>query len=104
MHTAKSLKDKKKNSYHFYTENTKNQKYILACILALITSLLEPWELGQYFKKNILFSFSIWDYEFIRKTYSWFWKDSFFYIDIRTDRLLPDKIRIFLQRKTFLKL
>ena len=42
MHTAKSLKDKKKNSYHFYTENTKNQKYILACILALITSLLEP--------------------------------------------------------------
>jgi len=27
-------------------------KYVLACILALITSLLEPWEVGQYFKKN----------------------------------------------------
>ena len=46
---------------------------MLACILALIISLLKPRELGQYFKnikKNILFSFSIWDYEFIRKTYS----------------------------------
>jgi len=41
MHTTKSLKDKKKNHIIFYTENTKIQKYVLACILALITSLLE---------------------------------------------------------------
>jgi len=43
MHTAKSLKDKKK-SYRFFIQKThkKNQKYVLACILALITSLLEP--------------------------------------------------------------
>jgi hypothetical protein len=44
MHTAKSLKDKKKKSYRFSIQKTqkKNQKYVLACILALITSLLEP--------------------------------------------------------------
>jgi len=33
------------------------KKYVLACILALITSLLKSWELGQYFKnsKKIIF-------------------------------------------------
>jgi hypothetical protein len=41
MHTAKSLKDKKKIISFFYTENKKVQKYVLACILALITSLLK---------------------------------------------------------------
>jgi hypothetical protein len=79
MHTTKSLKDKKnhhivfsykKNSYCFlYIKHKKNPKRILACTLALITSLLEPWEQGQYFKnskKIFLSSFSIWDYEFIR--------------------------------------
>jgi hypothetical protein len=30
----------------------KNIYVILACILALITSLLKSWELGQYFKKS----------------------------------------------------
>jgi hypothetical protein len=85
MHTAKYFKDKKnhhivfsykKKSYCFFIHKTQNiQKYVLACTLALITSLLEPWELGQYFKnskKIFLSSFSIWDYEFIRKTYSWY--------------------------------
>jgi hypothetical protein len=50
----------------------KIQKYVLACILALITNLLKSWEPGQYFKNNekiILFSFSIWGYDIIRKTY-----------------------------------
>jgi len=44
---------------------------MLACILALITSLLKSRELGQYFKnskKFILFSFNIWGYDLIRKT------------------------------------
>jgi len=41
MHTAK-YKNKKLQ---------KNIYYILACISALITSLLKSWELGQYFKK-----------------------------------------------------
>ena len=42
MHTPKSLKDKKKKLYRFfiYIKQKKNQKYILTCILALITSLL----------------------------------------------------------------
>jgi len=83
MHTTKYLKNKKnhhivflyhkKKSYFFFIHKTQNiQKYVLACTLTLITSLLEPWELGQYFKnskKIFLSSFSIWDYEFIRKTY-----------------------------------
>jgi len=50
----------KKNISYFHT--TKVQKFILACILALITSLLKSRGLGQYFKnskKIILFSFNI---------------------------------------------
>jgi len=52
MHTAKYFKDKKnhhivfsykKKSYCFFIHKTQNiQKYVLACTLALITSLLEP--------------------------------------------------------------
>jgi len=76
MHTAKSLKDKKKKQNIIsYFHTTKIQKYVLACILALITSLLKSWELNQYFKKyqkKYLFSFSICDHEFIRKTYPWY--------------------------------
>jgi hypothetical protein len=53
MHTAKSLKDKKnhhivfsyneKKSYFFIheTQKKKLKKYVLACILAIIISLLE---------------------------------------------------------------
>jgi len=76
MHTLKSLKAKKKNHIVFlYNKENfkKNIYYILACILALITSLLKSWELGQYFKKNqknIFFCFNMWDYEFIQKMYS----------------------------------
>jgi hypothetical protein len=61
MHTAKSLKNKKIISY-FHTTKKISKKYVLACILALITSLLKSRELGQYFKifkKIILFSFNI---------------------------------------------
>jgi hypothetical protein len=60
MHTAKSLKNKK-NFVSSYIK-TKIQKYILACILALITSLLKSRELGQYFKnskKNYFVFFNI---------------------------------------------
>ena len=69
MHTAKSLKEK---SHHIFIQR-KFKKYVLACILTLITSLLKSRELGHYLKKhpkNIIFSFNIRDYEFIRKTYS----------------------------------
>jgi len=76
MHTAKSLKEKK--SYYIFIQK-KFKKNVLACILALITSLLKSWELGQYFKnsKKIIFSFNIKDYTLIRKVYfllkSWEW-------------------------------
>jgi hypothetical protein len=58
--TTKSLNDKKKLNCIFTEQNIS--KYVLACIFTLITSLLKPRELGQYFKKypkNILFSFGI---------------------------------------------
>jgi hypothetical protein len=58
MHTAKSLKEKI-TSYFHTTKKTSKKKYVLACILALITSLLKSRELGQNFKnskKIILFS------------------------------------------------
>jgi hypothetical protein len=58
MHTAKSLKEKI-TSYFHTTKKTSKKNNILACILALITSLLKSRELGQYFKnskKIILFS------------------------------------------------
>jgi len=50
MHTAKSLKKNKLNAYCIFIQQKKFQKYVLACILALITSLLKLRELGQYFK------------------------------------------------------
>jgi hypothetical protein len=56
MHTVKSLK----KIHIVFSYNKENPKNVLACILALITSLLKSWELGQYFKKsnkNILFCF-----------------------------------------------
>jgi hypothetical protein len=46
MHTAKSLKVKKKNHIVFSYNKENFKKYILACILGLITSLLKSWELG----------------------------------------------------------
>ena len=43
----------KKKSHHIFIQQRKLQKKnILACILALITSLLKSRELGQYLKKN----------------------------------------------------
>jgi hypothetical protein len=50
MHTAKSLKNKNKN--HIWIQKKKIQKYVLACIMALITSLLKSRELDQYLKNS----------------------------------------------------
>jgi excinuclease UvrABC nuclease subunit len=58
MHTAKSLKNKI-TSYFHTTKKTSKKKNVLACILALITSLLKSQELSQYFKifkKKLFFS------------------------------------------------
>jgi len=50
MHTAKSLKAKKL-IFYFHTTKKTSKKNVLACILALITSLLKSREyFGQYFK------------------------------------------------------
>jgi hypothetical protein len=71
MHTAKSLEAKK--TYCIFTQQRKLQKYVLACILALITSLLKALRTRPIFykkSKKYFVCFSIRDYEFIRKTYS----------------------------------
>jgi hypothetical protein len=41
----------KKKSHHIFIQQ-KFKKYVLACILTLITSLLKSRELGQYLKKH----------------------------------------------------
>jgi hypothetical protein len=50
MHTTKSLKAKNHIVFSYNKENFK--KYVLACILALITSLLKSREFDQYFKHS----------------------------------------------------
>jgi hypothetical protein len=50
MHTAKSAKAKNHMVFSYNKENFK--KYVLAWILALITSLLKSREFGQYFKNS----------------------------------------------------
>jgi len=60
MHRTQSLKAKKRKKNHIvFSYNKENFNiyiyiyiYILACILALITSLLKSRELSQYFKKK----------------------------------------------------
>jgi len=48
MHTVKSLK----KNHIIFSYNKNSKKLVLACILALITSLLKSRELGQYFKNS----------------------------------------------------
>jgi len=60
-HTAKSLKAKKNHIVFSYNEENF-KKYVLAYILALMTSLLKSRELGQYLnksKKNYFVSFNV---------------------------------------------
>ena len=60
-----SLSKLKKNHIVFSYNKENFKQYILACILALVTSLLKSREVGQYFKnklKNIyIFCFNVWD-------------------------------------------
>jgi len=58
-----------KKSYYIFIKKEE----VLAFILALITSLLKSRELAnilKFSKKKFLFSFNIWGYDLIRKTYS----------------------------------
>jgi hypothetical protein len=49
---AKFLKKIKKIILYFHITKKISKKYVLACILALITNLLKSQELGQYFKNS----------------------------------------------------
>jgi len=52
FHAYNQVSKKIKNKITLYFHTIKIQTiYVLACVLALITSLLKPWELGQHFKK-----------------------------------------------------
>ena len=106
LHMTKSLENKNKN--HICINNNNNnirhdltslkiQKIFLLIFLHvfldLIINLLKSWELDLYFKntkKFILFSFNIWDYEFIRKIYFQYWIKRhlllFIFFDIRMVR------------------
>jgi len=107
MHMAKSLKDShylQKSHYIFIQQKFK--KYVLACILALITSLLKSQELGQYFKKTPkkIFCFLLISEItnlYVKRTPDI--KKVVFLFDVSTIRFLLDKIRTSLPRRTFLK-
>jgi len=73
MHTTKSLKDKKKNHIVFsYNKTSKNICFSMHFAFNnQFIKVMRTRLIFQKYPKNILFSFSIWDYEFIRKTYSW---------------------------------
>jgi len=73
MHTAKSLKDKKKNHIIFLYRKHKNSKICFSMYFGFNNKFIKGMRtrpIFQKFQKNILFSFSFWDYKFIRKTYS----------------------------------
>jgi len=57
MHTAKSLKAQKLILYFHTTNKTSKKNYVLACILALITSLLKSREHWPKFQKQQKFYF-----------------------------------------------
>jgi hypothetical protein len=76
MHTAKSLKDKKKKTKHYIIFSyNKNSKICFSMYFGFNNQFIKVMRTKPIFqkipKKN-LFSFSICDHEFIRKTYPWY--------------------------------
>ena len=72
MHTAKSHKNIKKIILYFHITK-KISKICISMHFGFNNQFIKSQELGQYFKnfkKIILFSFNIWGYDLIRKTYS----------------------------------
>ena len=71
MHTTKSLKAKK---FHIvFSYNKEKSKKCFSMHFDFNNQFIKVtriWPIFQKFQKNILFCFSIRDYEFIRKTYS----------------------------------
>jgi hypothetical protein len=73
MHTTKSLKDKKKKNHIVFSYNKTSKNICFSMHFAFNNQFIKVMRtrlIFQKYPKNILFSFSIWDYEFIRKTYS----------------------------------
>jgi len=70
MHTAKSLKENITSYFH----TTKIQKLCISMHLGFNNQFIKVTRTRPIFQKNtqknILFSFNIRDYKFIRKTYS----------------------------------
>jgi hypothetical protein len=98
VHTTKCLKAK--NHIMFFIHQKNN---VLACILTLITSLLksrEHWPKLQKKKKLFCLSFSIrgTTLHVIRIP-----DIKFFFLDVRTVRFYPIKIRTSLIRRAFLE-
>jgi len=74
FHASKSLKDKKKLIVFSHTEKTKKSKICCSMHFGFNNKFIKATRTKPVFKKkhpkNIFFSFSIWDYKFICKTYS----------------------------------
>jgi hypothetical protein len=71
MHTAKSLKTKK--SYFIFIQQRKlKQIYYFSMHFGFNNQFIKVMRTLANIskKKNILFCFNVWDYEFIRKMYS----------------------------------
>ena len=89
-------------SYFFYTtKKIFKTIYVLACILAWITSLFKPWELGQDFKNSkrsfrFLLVFGITNL-YVKRIPKYY----LFGIDVRTVKFLPDKIKDLLTEEDF---
>jgi hypothetical protein len=73
MHTAKSLKAKKTHVLFFIQQRKLKKNYYFSIHFGFnnqFIKVMRTWPIFQKIKKNILFCFNVWDYEFIRKTYS----------------------------------
>jgi len=60
-------------SYLIFIQNKIKKINLLACILGFNNQFIKIMRIRpifQKYQKNILFSFSIWNYKFIRKMYS----------------------------------
>ena len=73
MHTAKSLKNKRKKIILYFYITKKISKICISMHFGFNNQFIKVTRtrpIFQKFKKIILFSFNIWVYDFIRKMYS----------------------------------
>ena len=73
FHAYDHVSKKCKNFISYFHTKISRKRYVLACILNFNNQFIKAMRtraIFQKYKKTILFSFSIWDYKLIRKTYS----------------------------------